>query len=147
MMTRLFAIAAFFATILFLSLKADAADYLPPALVKVQPVFFVPKGEKPPTEEQSANFLRHLKWTQTRYKELLQDRDTFTLAEGEPQVYLAEKDLAFYRQAPFDGAPEFIRSDPWIVALPGLAILIAVVAINLTGDGLRDALDPRMRRS
>jgi len=42
---------------------------------------------------------------------------------------------------------EFIRSDPWIVALPGLAILVAVVAINLTGDGLRDALDPRMRRS
>jgi len=42
---------------------------------------------------------------------------------------------------------EFIRSDPWIVTLPGLAILITVVAINLTGDGLRDALDPRMRRS
>src|SRR6204780_846959 len=41
---------------------------------------------------------------------------------------------------------EFIRSDPWIVALPGLAILISVVAINLTGDGLRDALDPKMRR-
>jgi len=42
---------------------------------------------------------------------------------------------------------EFIRSDPWIVALPGLAILITVVAINLMGDGLRDALDPKMRRS
>ena len=42
---------------------------------------------------------------------------------------------------------EFIRSDPWIVALPGLAILITVVAINLAGDGLRDALDPKMRRS
>lgn len=41
---------------------------------------------------------------------------------------------------------EFIRSDPWIVALPGLAILVTVVAINLTGDGLRDALDPKMRR-
>jgi dipeptide transport system permease protein len=41
---------------------------------------------------------------------------------------------------------EFIRSDPWIVALPGLAILITVLAINLTGDGLRDALDPKMRR-
>ena len=36
--------------------------------------------------------------------------------------------------------------DPWIVTLPGLAILITVVAINLTGDGLRDALDPKMRR-
>ena len=42
---------------------------------------------------------------------------------------------------------EFIRSDPWIVTFPGLAILITVVAINLTGDGLRDALDPKMRRS
>lgn len=41
---------------------------------------------------------------------------------------------------------EFIRSNPWIVALPGLAILITVVAINLAGDGLRDALDPKMRR-
>jgi dipeptide transport system permease protein len=44
-------------------------------------------------------------------------------------------------------AREFIRSDPWIVTLPGLAIVITVVAINLTGDGLRDALDPKMRRS
>jgi len=42
---------------------------------------------------------------------------------------------------------EFIRSDPWIVTLPGLSILITVVAINLAGDGLRDALDPKMRRS
>src|SRR6516225_9943053 len=42
---------------------------------------------------------------------------------------------------------EFIRSDPWIVALPGLAIVVTVVAINLTGDGLRDAFDPKMRRS
>lgn len=44
-------------------------------------------------------------------------------------------------------AREFIRSDPWLVTLPGLAILITVVSINLAGDGLRDALDPRMRRS
>ena len=44
-------------------------------------------------------------------------------------------------------AREFIRSDPWLVTLPGLAILVTVVAINLAGDGLRDALDPKMRRS
>jgi dipeptide transport system permease protein len=44
-------------------------------------------------------------------------------------------------------AREFIRSDPWLVTLPGLAILVTVVAINLMGDGLRDALDPKMRRS
>ncbi len=44
-------------------------------------------------------------------------------------------------------AREFIRSDPWLVTLPGIAILITVVSINLAGDGLRDALDPKMRRS
>lgn len=42
---------------------------------------------------------------------------------------------------------EFIRSNPWIVTLPGLAILITVVAINVMGDGLRDALDPKLKRS
>src|SRR3984893_16274807 len=41
---------------------------------------------------------------------------------------------------------EFLQRAPWVVAFPGLAILITVVAINLTGDGLRDALDPKMRR-
>jgi len=44
-------------------------------------------------------------------------------------------------------AREFIRSNPWLVTLPGLAILVTVVSINLAGDGLRDAMDPKMRRS
>jgi dipeptide transport system permease protein len=44
-------------------------------------------------------------------------------------------------------AREFILRAWWVVTLPGLAILITVLAINLTGDGLRDALDPRLRRS
>src|SRR5574337_1094615 len=35
-------------------------------------------------------------------------------------------------------AREFIRSNPWLVTLPGLAILVTVVSINLMGDGLRD---------
>ena len=43
-------------------------------------------------------------------------------------------------------AREFIQASPWIVTFPGLAILVTVLAINLTGDGLRDALDPKLRR-
>lgn len=39
---------------------------------------------------------------------------------------------------------EFIEIAPWTVTLPGLAILITVLASNLLGDGLRDALDPRI---
>jgi peptide/nickel transport system permease protein len=33
----------------------------------------------------------------------------------------------------------------WITAFPGLAIVLTVMAFNLVGDGLRDALDPRLR--
>ncbi|WP_310620238.1 ABC transporter permease subunit [Flexibacterium corallicola] len=42
---------------------------------------------------------------------------------------------------------EFILRAPWIVTFPGLAILTTVLAINLIGDGLRDALDPKLKRS
>jgi dipeptide transport system permease protein len=33
----------------------------------------------------------------------------------------------------------------WITTFPGIAIVLAVMAINLIGDALRDALDPRLR--
>ncbi|MCP4769757.1 MAG: ABC transporter permease subunit [Gammaproteobacteria bacterium] len=42
---------------------------------------------------------------------------------------------------------DLMLSAPWTVTFPGLAILLAVLAINLMGDGLRDALDPKMKRS
>ncbi len=41
---------------------------------------------------------------------------------------------------------EFLRDAPWAATFPGLAILLAVVGFNLLGDGLRDALDPRLRQ-
>jgi dipeptide transport system permease protein len=33
----------------------------------------------------------------------------------------------------------------WLVTLPGLALMLAVLSINVLGDTLRDALDPRLR--
>ena len=39
----------------------------------------------------------------------------------------------------------FILLSPWLVLAPGLAILVVVLAANLVGDGLRDAIDPRQR--
>ena len=44
-------------------------------------------------------------------------------------------------------AREFMSRAPWVVTFPGLAILISVLSINLMGDGLRDALDPKLKRS
>ncbi|RYL88935.1 ABC transporter permease [Sporolactobacillus sp. THM7-4] len=40
---------------------------------------------------------------------------------------------------------EFIQNAPWTVLFPGIAIILVVVGFNLVGDGLRDALDPRMK--
>ena len=39
----------------------------------------------------------------------------------------------------------YYRTAPWLVIVPGLAIMITVFAFNLLGDGLRDALDPMQR--
>lgn len=43
-------------------------------------------------------------------------------------------------------ARDYIARAPWVVTMPGLAILVSVLAINLVGDGLRDALDPKLKR-
>ena len=39
----------------------------------------------------------------------------------------------------------FLGSAPWVAVFPGLALLLAVLGVNLLGDGLRDLLDPRFR--
>lgn len=41
---------------------------------------------------------------------------------------------------------QFLRNAPHITIFPGLAIVIVVMALNMLGDGLRDALDPKLRR-
>ena len=44
------------------------------------------------------------------------------------------------------GALEFYQRAWWVLTFPGIAILVTVLAFNLFGDGLRDALDPRLKR-
>jgi ABC-type dipeptide/oligopeptide/nickel transport system permease subunit len=39
----------------------------------------------------------------------------------------------------------YMRQAPWITIAPGLTIMLTVLSVNLLGDGLRDALDPRLR--
>ena len=40
----------------------------------------------------------------------------------------------------------FIRDYSYMTLFPGLAIMITVLSINMIGDGLRDAMDPRLKR-
>ncbi len=41
---------------------------------------------------------------------------------------------------------KFLREAPWLIFFPGLAIVITAVGFNLLGDGLRESLDPRLKR-
>jgi peptide/nickel transport system permease protein len=41
---------------------------------------------------------------------------------------------------------KFLRQAPWLIFLPGLAIVISAIGFNLLGDGLRESLDPRLKR-
>ncbi len=59
--------------------------------------------------------------------------------------------LGFGIQAPtpswgnmLESAQSYLTSAPWLAIMPGLAITLAVTSFNFIGDGLRDALDPRM---
>jgi peptide/nickel transport system permease protein len=43
-------------------------------------------------------------------------------------------------------ARRFLQSAPWLVFFPGAAIVISAIGFNLLGDGLRESLDPRLKR-
>ena len=74
---------------------------------------------------------------------------------GIPAAILAESTLAFIGigvQAPraswgsliAEGQP-YIRSDPHLVAFPAILIAVALISFTFLGDGLRDALDPKLK--
>jgi ABC-type dipeptide/oligopeptide/nickel transport system permease subunit len=44
-----------------------------------------------------------------------------------------------------DGKDYFMRG-PWVVTFSGLTLTVIILGLNLMGDGLRDLLDPRLRR-
>lgn len=77
-----------------------------------------------------------------------------TLAIAE--AIIAEASLSFLglgQQPPqpswgsmLNSAQRFLTQAPWMAIYPGLAIFLVVLAFNLLGDGLRDALDPRGQR-
>ena len=58
------------------------------------------------------------------------------------EVFQAEAQKLQALLAPLEGAQ---RQAWWLAAFPGAAISLLVLGINLFGDGLRDALDPRLR--
>ena len=67
------------------------------------------------------------------------------IAAGLSYVGLGAQPPAPEWGAMLSGARQYLRDAWWTAVFPGLAITVAVVGMNLLGDGLRDALDPRLR--
>ena len=75
---------------------------------------------------------------------------------GFAQMILAESVLSYLGLGPPPPTPTwgrmlyegrvYYQTAPWLIAAPGVAIVLAVVGFNLLGEGLRDAFDPRDRR-
>jgi len=68
-------------------------------------------------------------------------KDLAAFMAGEPDAAESLKSR-FHRLAGSGGS--YMQRAPWLSTFPGLAILLTVLAINLVGDRLRDALDPRV---
>ena len=78
-----------------------------------------------------------------------------TISLGVPYAILSEASLSFLGLgvpspmaswgAMISGAQAYIRSNTYYSLFPGLFIIVTVMAFNLLGDGLRDALDPKLR--
>jgi peptide/nickel transport system permease protein len=45
-----------------------------------------------------------------------------------------------------NSSQRFLTQAPWLSIFPGVTIMVVVLAFNLMGDGLRDALDPRAEK-
>jgi hypothetical protein len=58
--------------------------------------------------DQLKRLMRHLKWWQTRYRELLGHETTFVIAEQKPRVYRSHRPLEFYRVQPESSAPQIV---------------------------------------
>ncbi|MFR8169372.1 MAG: ABC transporter permease [Marvinbryantia sp.] len=70
---------------------------------------------------------------------------TITLAAGLSFIGLGIQPPIPEWGAMLSSARQFIRMYPHLVIFPGLAIAVTVLALNLLGDGLRDALDPKLK--
>ncbi|MDK2968056.1 MULTISPECIES: ABC transporter permease [Lacrimispora] len=70
---------------------------------------------------------------------------TITIAAGLSFIGLGVQPPIPEWGAMLSAARQFIRQAPHLVYFPGLAIAVTVLALNLLGDGLRDALDPKLK--
>jgi hypothetical protein len=81
--------------------------------LQVKPVFFVPQSGREPSQQQKKALNDHLAWCQTRYSEMLNGLDTFTLEPGLPLIHRSRTSLAELKAAPEMQAPDVLVPPPF----------------------------------
>ena len=77
---------------------AGADEFALPDRVRVLPLFLVHTDQPAPTVLQKNRLMRHLKWSQTRFLEMLSGRSTFEIAKNTPDIVRIERPLSYCRK-------------------------------------------------
>ena len=77
--------------------RADVDQFLPPDRVRMLPVILVAADQKPPTQNETRAWIRHLKWSQEFFHKRLSERDTFEFAKTVPDVVRLKRPLSYYK--------------------------------------------------
>ena len=105
-------INALFVIILGVCTQSKAAaippdrEFIDANRIAVKGVFFVPRDCPEPTTEDIKNLNKHIQWSRSRYREMLNDRDTFEISRTE--TCHSSQPLDYYRKKPEDAAPWFL---------------------------------------
>ena len=87
---------------------------------------------------QEARVLTHPAFARRRFREIA--------GLPEPALDLVEASLVIaLEDEPSLDIDRYLQSAPWLAIAPGVAIVLSVLGFNLIGDGLREALDPKLR--
>jgi hypothetical protein len=81
-----------------------------PNLIKVLPVFIVPKGEKPPTRDRLTRFMRHLELSRTRYYEMLSKRGTLAIAKTSPDIVQVKHPISYYHTEKGEAGSDLLKT-------------------------------------
>ena len=74
------------------------SDITIPSIISVKPLFFIPKGEREPTQVEISNFIKHLKWAQEWYYENLNRRGTFLISNTTPDVFFCMEPVSYFKE-------------------------------------------------
>ncbi len=93
------------------TLSAQNEAFVTPEKVSVMPVFLLPRGTGTPTARGGELVMRHLKWSQDHYEQILDNRGTFEIARDKPEIVRLQQTVQQYKAMGSGQAAEVIVAE------------------------------------